>query len=308
MWLGIVVTSLICVLWAVKFIWKGSRVPYEQVRVFDRSADGMQYEKVIVFDRVAYVHRPAVMRAQAEGRPAAVFVLHGSGGVAADMFGRGFEALADVPFLTVYPEMQHPRATTWGYKDDLPYFSALVQRLQDKDFRVDPARTFVCGHSAGGSMALFLLNEVDHFAAGGAVEAAVGHLDSWNMARRGHPAMIIWNHRDPVLRAYAPEKKEEKYFDLTISTLRRHGSRTFTPQWLPSSWFISFAQIQKYPEDDSPRLWMLHFQNRWPFGTHDWPEKSWCTFSATEELVKFFFEVQRLSASSASNSSSLGGF
>lgn len=272
---------------------------WAEVFLRKRSAE-QQHQQVTVLDRVAYVYRPTALRAQTEGRVAAVLVLHGSGGVAADMFEKGFEAFTNAPFLVVYPEMLHPRGTTWGYKDDVPFFSALVQRLQDDDFRADPARTFICGHSAGGSMALFLLNEVDHFVAGGAVEAAVGHLDSWNMSRRGHPAMIIWNHRDPVLRAYAPEKKEAKYFDLTISTLRRHGSSAFALEWLPSSWFIQYAAIRKYAEDDSPCMWMLHFQSRWPFGTHNWPDKPWCSFSATEELLKFFSRVQRWSTASAS--------
>ena len=122
--------------------------------------------------RTGYVYRPAASSAVS----GAVLVLHGSGGVASDMFGLGFEALADAgSFLTVYPEMLTPRADEWGYLDDIPYFAALARRLQEPDFGVPADKIFICGHSAGGSMVTLLQNEMDEFAAAGVVEAAVGH-------------------------------------------------------------------------------------------------------------------------------------
>jgi lysophospholipase L1-like esterase len=130
------------------------------------------HSELAVMGRTGYVYRPAASSAVS----GAVLVLHGSGGVASDMSGLGFEALADAgSFLTVYPEMLTPRADEWGYLDDIPYFAALARRLQEPDFGVPADKIFICGHSAGGSMVTLLQNEMDEFAAAGVVEAAVGH-------------------------------------------------------------------------------------------------------------------------------------
>lgn len=246
---------------------------------------GGQHEQLTIMGRTAYVYKPSVMMAESSRKRAAIFVLHGSGSEPADMFNKGFDELAEVhSFLVVYPGMKIPRGDSWGYSEDILYFSALVHRLQD--YGLDAARAFVCGHSAGGTMALFLQNEVDLFSGAGAVEAAVGHLQEWDMSKRGHRTMVIWNHADPVLEKFAPPGGEPAYYNLTVSTLRRHGSITFTSQTLPDSKKIISANLLHYPEDSAPQLLMLNF-NSDP-GTHNWADKSWCTFSAAEELVKFF--------------------
>eukprot|EP00746_Dinoflagellata_sp_MGD_P067531 gnl/MRDRNA2_/MRDRNA2_278783_c0_seq1.p1 gnl/MRDRNA2_/MRDRNA2_278783_c0~~gnl/MRDRNA2_/MRDRNA2_278783_c0_seq1.p1 ORF type:complete len:234 (+),score=39.40 gnl/MRDRNA2_/MRDRNA2_278783_c0_seq1:61-702(+) len=135
-------------------------------------------------------------------------------------------------------------------------------------------------------MSLYLQNEVDLFSAAGAVEAAPGDLLHWDMAKPGHPTMIIWNHADPVLQEYAPEGQEALYYNMTISTLRRHGSKMFTLEPLPTSNTIIAADMKHYPKDAAPILKMLSFRSH-P-GTHDWAFTSWSTFNATDELVKFF--------------------
>jgi poly(3-hydroxybutyrate) depolymerase len=177
-------------------------------------------------------------------------------------------------------------AEEWGYGKDISFFTALVERLQEKDYNVDAARAFVCGHSAGGTMALFLQNQVDVFCAAGAVESAVGHLEEWDMTRRGRPTMVIWNHADPVLEEYAPPGGEPAYYELTVSTLRRNGSRAPVSESLPTSKGVTSAEILHFPEDGAPKLDILHFHSS-P-GSHDWQDESWCSFSATEQLVKFF--------------------
>ena len=158
------------------------------------------HSELVVMNRTGFVYHP-----NASTVAGAVLVLHGSGGVASDMFGLGFESLADARnFVVVYPEMRVPKGSEWGYLDDIPYFGALARRLQQSDFGVPADKIFVCGHSAGGTMVTLLQNEMDEFAAAGVVEAAVGHLSNWTMARRGKPTMVVWNHADPVLKEYAP--------------------------------------------------------------------------------------------------------
>jgi poly(3-hydroxybutyrate) depolymerase len=229
-----------------------------------------------------------------------IFVLHGSEAVAADMFNKGFEALAEKHgFLVVYPQMKIPDGYEWGYQEDFPYFFALLDRLYE-DYGLDPNQTFVCGHSAGGSMALFLQNEVKHFSKGAAVEADVGRLHLWKMWKTGHPSMVIWNHADPELN-YVPAGGELHYFNRTVKTLRRHGTKDFTiAKSLPTSPTIVSAQYLLYPTEGrwfmgpdlgSPELRILNFKSN-P-GTHAWADKSWATFDATEELVKFFLEGSR---------------
>merc|ERR1719428_659189 len=98
-----------------------------------------QHNLLSIIDRPAYVYKPAVQMAAMP----AIFVLHGSEAVAADMFNKGFEALAEKHgFLVVYPQMAVPDGYEWGYRQEFPYFFALLQRLRE-DFSSDPNRTFV---------------------------------------------------------------------------------------------------------------------------------------------------------------------
>mmetsp|Transcript_56584 Transcript_56584/g.156624 ORF Transcript_56584/g.156624 Transcript_56584/m.156624 type:complete len:264 (+) Transcript_56584:1-792(+) len=239
---------------------------------------------VKVMNRSAHLYVPATAT-PGEG-VAAVFVLHGSFSKPEDMFDLGFEPLADVHgFLVVYPEMSVPRSAEWGYTSDLPYFTALVNRLY-QDCTLDLARVFVCGHSAGGTMALFLQNEAGLFAAAGAVEAGVGHLDEWSMEKRGSRTMLVWNHADPVLAEYGGER----LYKQTLATLRRRGSlqpasteplHTFPP--------VVSAELWRYPEDGSPKLHVLSWRS--VPGTHDWPQVPSMTFDGAQQLVAFFLDV-----------------
>jgi len=253
-----------------------------------RAFEDKNHTAVTVMGRTSFVYRPVPnMTSPLPG----ILVLHGSGGVATDMYDVGFERLADIhKFLVVYPEMKVPRADIWGYKDDIPFFFALCDRLQEADIGLDRSQTFVVGHSAGGTMSLFLQNQMDVFAAVASVEAAVGHLQEWDMSRPGHRAMVVWNHADPVLHSFAPGGSEAAYYNLTLSTLRRHGSlQPWTSKRLPTSQNTLSAELVDYRRDAAPELLMLSWRS--DPGTHAWPKSSKYTFDAAEEVMKFFLET-----------------
>mmetsp|Transcript_49459 Transcript_49459/g.105716 ORF Transcript_49459/g.105716 Transcript_49459/m.105716 type:complete len:264 (-) Transcript_49459:60-851(-) len=247
-----------------------------------------QHMSVSVLGRQAFVYKPQAHLASSVGPLAGIFVLHGSGFAPTDMYGLGFEHFADINnFLVVYPEMKVPRGDTWDFTDDIPFFSALYERLQEDDFRLDRSRAFVCGHSAGGTMALFLQNQMDAFSAAAAVEAAVAFLNQWDMSRQGHRTMVVWNHADPVLHQYAPEGNERAYYNITISVLRRHGSmQPSKTKRLPTSGTAVFAELQFYCQDTAPELLVLEWRS--DPGIHAWPRSSQFGFDATEEMMKFF--------------------
>eukprot|EP00747_Dinoflagellata_sp_TGD_P208847 gnl/TRDRNA2_/TRDRNA2_82294_c1_seq1.p1 gnl/TRDRNA2_/TRDRNA2_82294_c1~~gnl/TRDRNA2_/TRDRNA2_82294_c1_seq1.p1 ORF type:complete len:311 (+),score=32.78 gnl/TRDRNA2_/TRDRNA2_82294_c1_seq1:42-935(+) len=257
----------------------------------ETARESRTHSAVSVMGRKAFIYKPVPHATSSGGPMAGIVVLHGSDGVAQDMYDVGFESLADVHnFLVIYPEMQVPRSEDWGYKSDIPYFAALLDRLQQEDFGLDAARVFVCGHSAGGTLALFLQNEMDEFQAAAAVEAGVAYLDTWRMSRRGHRTMVVWNHADPVLREYAPHKNETAMYQKTVSTLRRHGSLTPAANIrLPVSKNTLSAELVLYLEDSSPELLVLSWRS--VSGTHEWPTSQNFSFDAAHQLTRFFLDA-----------------
>lgn len=252
------------------------------------------HEPLEVLGRRGYVYWPASLplSGASVSPPAAVLVLHGSQEAASDMFGVGLEAIADSrgDFMVAYPEMARPYGDSWGYEEDLPYFQAFVARLQE--FGVDASNVFICGHSAGGSMTYYLQNQLDLFAAAGAVESAVGHLDLWDMTKSGVRTMIVWNHADPVLEQWAPTGGESAYLDLTVRTLRRAVNSTESPRpatsALPVTHVVQQADMQIFTADrGAPEIHVLGFTSN-P-GRHTWAQASWTgSVDASEELVLFF--------------------
>lgn len=238
-----------------------------------------------VMGRKGYVYSPLSRTARA-----AVFVLHGSGGQPSDMFDLGFEAIADARgFYVVYPEMKVAKSDEWGYGEDIKYFEALAERLQQADFGVSKKKLFVCGHSAGGSMSLFLQNEMSQFEAAGVVEAGVGNLDGWNMTKLGHRTIVVWNHADPVLEQYAPGKVEKAYYNLTLRTLRRSArSEPDMIEALPTSkTVVEAARLTFIKNAVAPELQVVSWTSK-P-GRHAWALPRWTTsLDATKSLVDFF--------------------
>lgn len=138
-------------------------------------------------------------------------------------------------------------------------------------------------------MSLFLQNAMGGFAAAGAVEAAVGHLEKWNMSRRGGRTMVVWNHADPVLEEYAPKKSEPAYYNLTVNTLRRSGSTmpNKAKQLLLSD-VVTQADLLYFAEEtDAPELQIVSWTSQ-P-GQHTWASALWTGgLDAASHLVHFF--------------------
>lgn len=264
-----------------------------------------QVVTLTVANRLVQVYQPlsALRKARSQG-VAAVFALKPSSGSPWRTRGEdGFEPFADaLGFLVVYPDTQHGAAdTTWGYQADLQYFAAVLRRLQEDDFALDPAQAFVCGWSSGGTMALFLQNEVDLFSAAASVEGAACKLNRWSMDRRGHRTMLFWNHADPGMAS--PGGDNEEAYNETIGVLRRRGSLTPSMIWpLPTSEHVAWAELRRYPPDAQAELLEVSWATPaggladwqaspsmgfldWP---HQWPRSPPLTFSATAMIMDFF--------------------
>jgi len=71
-------------------------------------------------------------------------------------------------------------------------------------------------------MSLYLQNNMpDVFRAAAAVESGLGFLDQWHNQSSGRPAMVIWNHNDPVLQWFGGEA----LYNAMLRQLRRHDPR-----------------------------------------------------------------------------------
>jgi len=123
--------------------------------------------------------------------------------------------------LVVYPDMRIPMGDSWEYNAscETTFFKALPGTVEKAGHKVDLSQVFIVGHSSGGSMSLFLQNNMpDLFRAAAAVEAGVGRLEEWYNQSSGSPVMMVWNHNDPVLQAFGGESL---YFT-SLRHLRRH--------------------------------------------------------------------------------------
>eukprot|EP00746_Dinoflagellata_sp_MGD_P011274 gnl/MRDRNA2_/MRDRNA2_123585_c0_seq1.p1 gnl/MRDRNA2_/MRDRNA2_123585_c0~~gnl/MRDRNA2_/MRDRNA2_123585_c0_seq1.p1 ORF type:complete len:403 (-),score=23.93 gnl/MRDRNA2_/MRDRNA2_123585_c0_seq1:629-1837(-) len=202
----------------------------------------------------------------------------------------GFAHIADERgFLVVWPEYATPRAGVWGYQDDIPFFEALVHRLLEEPFNVDPHRVFVTGWSAGASMALYLQNEVDLFNAASSVEGSIPykHLNQWSMAKPGHRTMLFQNYNDGNL--------QPDLHDATIQLLLRNGDSQ--PSWekcLPVSGVTSWAKLSYYNSSSSElavvRWYCRDFCTVRP-DNHDWPRDPHGSVDATYMMVDFFLNA-----------------
>lgn len=181
--------------------------------------------QIWVLERSVWVSVPNRARAHSP----AVIVLHGSEDYPLAIASTSrFEDVAESspePFLSVFPEMETPGGEVWGYEKDLKFFQALAETLE-RNFAVNREEVYVCGHSAGGTMSLFLQNNLPGVIRGAAaVEAAIGHTEAWDHNSSGRPTLLIWNNNDPVLKDW------DAVLSDTIKMLRRHDSINSAPSF-----------------------------------------------------------------------------
>lgn len=234
----------------------------------------------------------------------AVVVLHGSLATAPSIADQSrFEEVAEARnpgFLIVYPEMKHYKALSWGFSepDEVAFFKELPNAIAEAGFPIDQEKVFVAGHSNGGTMSLFLQNNLpDVFKGAAAVEAGVGHLDAWQNASFGRPTMVVWNHNDNVLAKYGGESLYQE----TLLKLRRHdpstrfGAAAGPSQFKPISGVSSgvvYANRFYWPAvGNVPPLAVVSWQSDTP--THNWanPYNVPGAFDAASQIWKFFQEI-----------------
>lgn len=205
--------------WAAHSWWR-ARALETQEEMFAAKRGERRLLSVMGRDVWAYAPRAAL---SGNASLAAVLVLHGSEDYApAIAASSSFEEVADgspEPFLAVFPEMSTPGGEVWSYENDMAFFRAVVDRLA-AEYNLRRNEVYVCGHSAGGSMSIFLQNNLaDVFHAGAAVEAGIGGLPLWNETSTGRPTMLVWNRNDPVLKQFGGDS----LLNRTLSKLRRHA-------------------------------------------------------------------------------------
>lgn len=235
----------------------------------------------------------------------AIFVLHGSEDTAPNIANcAGFEGVAEAHnpgFLLVYPEMQHYKADSWGFGEqyDTAFFRDLPSAVASAGFPIDQTKVFVAGHSVGGTMSLYLQNNMpDVFKGAAAVEAGVGHLGKWQNMSLGRPTIVVWNHNDNVLAEYGGESLYQR----TILHLRRHdpatrfGSAAGAQVWKPVADVdhgAVYANRLYWPAVGKvPPLAVVSWRSSIP--THNWsnPVNVPGSFDAAAQIWSFFQEVQ----------------
>jgi len=206
-----------------------------------------------VHNRNVLLYAPA-FQLRAKALPL-VLVLHGSNDSVYKFANTTrYHAVMDSA-LVLYPEMRIPMGDTWEYNAswETAFFRALPDAVAKAGYSVNFSQIFIVGHSSGGSMALFLQNNMpDLFQAAAAVEAGVGHLEDWYNQSSDRPVMLIWNHNDPVLQEFGGESL---YYS-SVRQLRRHDpagpsaeASWVDPVVLPQASFsgIEYAEWMTWP-------------------------------------------------------------
>ncbi len=176
--------------------------------------------KIGDFERTALVHVPKSFKGTIAGKLPLVIALHGAGGHGGHMLEADHwaEKSDTENFFVVAPDglplrpwlsaniVTNPAVWNAGQLkpgsprreiDDVAFIQKLLDKLKDK-IPCDPQRTFVAGHSNGGSMAFRLGNELsDHFAA--IAEVAGQMTIDQPHPKRPLPTLCIYGTKDPVL-------------------------------------------------------------------------------------------------------------
>jgi len=177
--------------------------------------------------------------------------------------------------VVMYPEMQTPFGLEWGYNApwEVEFFKALPYEAMKIGCTMNTGQVFIAGHSAGGSMALFLQNNQPELVmAAASVEAGVGKLYLWHNQSFGTPVMVVWNHNDDVLQEYGGET----LYNNTVQQLQRHNPTgdsaappVVTDEVLAHTPAIVYATHLVWPSaGQSPLLEVISWKSKAP--THHW--------------------------------------
>mmetsp|Transcript_65852 Transcript_65852/g.129798 ORF Transcript_65852/g.129798 Transcript_65852/m.129798 type:complete len:373 (+) Transcript_65852:62-1180(+) len=204
--------------------------------------------------------------------------------------------------VVLYPEMRIPKGISWEYSApwETSFFRALPAAVVKAGYNVNASQIFVVGHSSGGTMSLYLQNNLpDVFRAAAAVESGVGFLDEWHNQSFGRPVMVVWNHNDPVLQQFGGEA----LYNTTLTQLRRHDPRGATtgPSHATSeglalpgvkTFGINYAERLTWPAiGRSPALEVISWKSVHP--THEWACQRYVpgAFNAASVTWNFFQRV-----------------
>jgi len=211
--------------------------------------------------------------------------------------------------VVLYPETRIPKGLKWDY--DAPwetsFFKALPSAVAEAGYNSDPSRFFVVGHSAGGSMSLFLQNNMPEvFQAGAAVEAGVGLVNKWQNQSSGGPVLVVWNHNDPVLQEFGGDT----LYRTTVRQLRCHdpagaitGPSYVEDVELPETQTseVQYAERLIWPPTGfAPALEVVSWKTRNP--THHWANQKFVpgAFNAAAVTWDFFQRTAQARLSSRS--------
>lgn len=265
-----------------------------------RSAGMSRQLEINVNNRSVLLYAPAT---PLKSKPLpVVVVLHGSYQTNSAFADMTRYHLAMESAVVLYPEMRTPKGPSWEYSApcETSFFQALPAAVVKAGYKVDASQIFVVGHSSGGTMSLYLQNNMpDVFRAAAAVEAGVGFLDQWHNQSYGRPVMVIWNHNDPVLQWFGGEA----LYRTTLRQLRRHDPRganigpsrvTSVGAALPEvqTPAVNYAERLVWPPiGRSPALEVVSWKSTDP--THQWasPRSVPGAFNAASMTWDFFQRV-----------------
>eukprot|EP00411_Alexandrium_monilatum_P038831 CAMPEP_0175393858 /NCGR_PEP_ID=MMETSP0095-20121207/33145_1 /TAXON_ID=311494 /ORGANISM="Alexandrium monilatum, Strain CCMP3105" /LENGTH=327 /DNA_ID=CAMNT_0016692461 /DNA_START=1 /DNA_END=981 /DNA_ORIENTATION=- len=249
-----------------------------------------------LYGRDVWVYKPRSSQLSPMQPLPVVVVLHGSYGCALQMAKvSGFQELAEeAQFIVVYPEMKKMGSGDWGFDDpsEVTFFTAMVEML-GYEFLIYPKEVFVCGFSAGGTMALFLQNNYPgYFYAAASVEAGIKYVDQWNNKSSGRPVAVVWNHNDEYLQDYGGRV----YYKQTISYLLRDPARDGPTQVetlkAKGSGMLYAKQMHWDAWGQQPPVMVVSWASTEP--SHVWPSPAnipGC-FDAARVIWKFFVQTR----------------
>ena len=169
------------------------------------------------------LYRPAQYDEDPQRRWPFILYLHGGSARGDDLdrlrkmgLPKRLEQDAEFPFIVASPLL--PEGEIWT---DVNSLTKLIEHVAH-DYRVDPARIYVTGHSMGGRGALYLAyRQPDRFAAVAAI-SPYSPITAWGKRLTNTPLWLIHGGKD----VHAPIKDTE---ELVQATEKAGGRPRFTP-------------------------------------------------------------------------------